>query len=205
LDAGAVTARTGAFTSTDHGVPSLSLSASVIDGIAFLERRDEPHQHHVIATGLELDRLAGRQRELVDRGHAHHAAVHRHPVDLDHLRGRRRCADERRVRGGAQLHERPGGLLRRHHAAHPRVDDGHLGEDRGREERGGDEGKATRAIHGHCAGTRSGILPSACRAAGGPNSLARVPRPFLDPRQEMPRWPLIPQPLGARLPLHPHP
>ena len=65
MPAGAVSALTGAFTSCVTCLPSLSDERQRHrDGLAFLERLLQVHQHHVVAARLQVDRLAGGQREL---------------------------------------------------------------------------------------------------------------------------------------------
>ena len=58
----AFSARTGAFTSTVSRLPSFAFDDQRHrHGLAFLQRLLQVHQHHVVAAGLQLHRLAGRQ------------------------------------------------------------------------------------------------------------------------------------------------
>ena len=55
----------------------------------------QPDEHQVIGAGLEFDGLAGLDLDAVGQlPHLHHAAVHRHLVDLEFAGGRIGAADQ---------------------------------------------------------------------------------------------------------------
>ena len=72
-----------------------------LDGhrVAGLQRLLQVDQHHVVAAGLQIDRLARGKVETGDGAHLHHVAFHGHLVDLDHVghgrRGRHELATGR--------------------------------------------------------------------------------------------------------------
>ena len=94
-----------------HGVFDRDLAGLLeferaLDTLALLERLLQPDEHHVIGAGLELHGLARLDLEpLRQRPHLHHAAVHRHLVDLEFARALDRPPDQA-VRRAAGVDDR---------------------------------------------------------------------------------------------------
>ena len=151
------TSAVGARTRRPAPRPSASCPGLVLErererhGVAFLQRLREIHQHHVIAAGLQLDRLSGRQRQRVST-----ALIFIMPpscfiswISTTFAAGDATPTSVASV-GGGELHERAGGLLAGDGAANPGVGDGDLG-DGGRGDATSESGDDQRRDPGRCA------------------------------------------------------
>jgi hypothetical protein len=81
----------------------------------------EVEQHDVITTGLELDRLAGRQLQERHLSHSHHAVFHFHLMHFRRLRHRAPHAGQTQIFPGNNFHVDPADLLSWHRSFRPRL------------------------------------------------------------------------------------